>query len=258
MSRPGGAYSTSVLSPDLLPSPLHHAAERVFPHASLRGLLTFAPPDAESLVDIVDGATGILLAINAAKITRADPAIVEIATVHVGYPDGIGAVLALRRKGIPARRVPGADVWLPIIDRYAGGRSFYLIGGTDEVVRIVAEKLVARHPGLRLWFRSGYVHTAEREALAEDLRRRRPDFVFVAMGSPRQEILMQELYAVHPAVYFGLGGSFDIYAGKKTRAPAWLRRVGLEGAYRLMREPRRLGQLPTLLRFVGLLVTGRL
>lgn len=238
-------------------SPLHGTALVTFPHASLHGLITFAPPGSTALLDILDGAHGILLAINADKIARADPVVVDLAATQLGYPDGIGAVLALRRQGIRARRMPGADLWLAIIDRYAGRRSVYLIGGTDEVVRLVAQKLNDRHPGMSLWSRSGYLSSLEEEQLAQELRSRRPDFVLVAMGSPRQEVLMQRLYAAHPAVYMGLGGSFDIYAGKKARAPRWLRQTGLEWSYRLLREPARLRALPALLKFVVLLASGR-
>ena len=234
------------------------AASGAFLHASLQGLTTFAPPREAALVELLDGRSGILVAINAEKIARHDPAIAEVTSLHLGYPDGVGAVLALRRRGIRAHRMPGADLWLTIIARYGIRRSFYLIGGTEEVIQAVAEKLTNQNPEMRLWTRNGYVSEGELQHLEHELCSLRPDFVFVAMGSPKQEILMRRLYSIHPAVYVGLGGSFDIYAGTKSRAPRWLQQIGLEGAYRLLREPRRLDQLPTLFRFVALLATGRL
>jgi len=205
----------------------------------------------------VDEACGVLIAINAEKIARADPVIVELAATQLGYPDGIGAVLALRRQGIRAKRIAGADLWLALIDRHAGKRSFYLVGGTDEIARLVAQRLTERHPTITLWSRSGYLSSLEQEQLGDELRIRRPDFVLVAMGSPRQEMLMKRLYAAHPAVYMGLGGSFDIYAGRKARAPRWLREAGLEWSYRLLREPARLRKFPTFMKFLALLASGR-
>lgn len=243
--------------PSRVPSPLHAAAMETFPHAALHGLTTFAPPSVARLVDLLDGRSGILVAINAEKIARVDPVIAQLASCHVGYPDGIGAVLALRRRGIRARRMAGADLWLRVIRRYAAERSFYLVGGTDEVIEKVARKLIQRHPGLRLRARSGFLSVDDEEQIERDLRDSRPDFVLVAMGSPRQELLMQRLYAIHPAVYVGLGGSFDVFAGIKRRAPRWVQEIGLEWAYRLVREPARLRRLPTYLRFVTLLGTGR-
>ena len=154
--------------------------------------------------------------------------------------------------------MPGVDLWLRILERYAGERSFYLIGGTEEVVTIVAEKLSRRHPAVQIHHRNGYLRPGDRERLEEDLQRHRPDFVFVAMGSPRQEVLMASLYAAHPAVYLGLGGSFDVYAGRKARAPRRVQRMGLEWAYRLIRERGRIRRLPAILRFAAMLGTGRL
>ena len=245
-------------APGEVPSPLHHAASERFPSSALNGIVTFAPASMDALVEAAGAGPGILVAVNAEKIARADPVTVNIAANHLAYPDGIGAVMALRRHGISGRRVAGADLWLALIDRYAGSRSFYLLGATEAVVRTVAERLTKRHPGIRLSFRSGYMSAADEAQLTEQLLDERPDFVLVAMGSPRQELLMQRLYATHPAVYIGLGGSFDIFAGAKRRAPRWLQDRGLEWAYRLGREPARLRRLPTYLRFVALLGSGRI
>jgi UDP-N-acetyl-D-mannosaminouronate:lipid I N-acetyl-D-mannosaminouronosyltransferase len=211
-----------------------------------------------ALLDLLEHNTGILVAINAEKIARAESGGPALTAAHLGYPDGIGAVLALRRVGIAAHRMPGADLWLQIFDRFAARRAFYLVGGHEEVVRAVATRLQDRAPGARLWYRDGYMTDAEVDDLLADVRSRQPDFVFVAMGSPQQELLMQRLYAAHPAVYMGLGGSFDIFAGRTSRAPAWLRRAGLEGVYRVLSEPTRFRRVPALMRFVALLGAGRL
>jgi UDP-N-acetyl-D-mannosaminouronate:lipid I N-acetyl-D-mannosaminouronosyltransferase len=239
-------------------SPLRAAALATFAHASLRGLSTFAPPTEEALVQLVGSGPGMLLAVNAEKIAARDPTIVRLSHAQVGYPDGMGAVLALRRRGVRATRIPGADLWLSILERYAGKRSFYLVGSTKQVVTLVAEKLARRYPGLNLHARDGYFGAGDRERLQDDLKRKRPDFVFVAMGSPRQELLIASLYDAHPAVYLGLGGSFDVYGGRKRRAPRRLQQMGLEWAYRLIREPGRIRRLPTMIRFLVLLGLGRL
>jgi UDP-N-acetyl-D-mannosaminouronate:lipid I N-acetyl-D-mannosaminouronosyltransferase len=229
----------------------------LFPHASIRGLTTFAPPGAAGLAEVLDGSAGILVAINAEKIAHADPLITGLTARHLAYPDGIGAVLALRRRGIPANRTAGADLWLTILRRYAAERSFLLVGGSEEVIRAVSKRLLGQYPGIRLRSRNGYLSEADVQALAAEIGEWRPDFVFVAMGSPRQEILMDRLFSEHPAVYMGLGGSFDIYAGRKARAPRWVQGIGMEWAYRLLREPVRLRRLPGYLRFAAMLAMGR-
>ena len=80
----------------------------------------------------------------------------------------------------------------------------------------------------------------EKLALIEDIAARKPDVVFVAMGSPRQELLMEEMLSRHQAVYQGLGGSFDVYTGRVKRAPVWWQEHGLEWLYRLINDPSRI------------------
>src|SRR4029079_16504475 len=99
----------------------------LFPHASIRGLTTFAPPGAAGMADMLDGNAGILVAINAEKIANASPLIADLTARHLGYPDGIGAVLALRRRGIQATRMAGADLWLTILRPCAGERAPLLV-----------------------------------------------------------------------------------------------------------------------------------
>lgn len=237
---------------------MREAAARQFRNASLRGLTTFAPPSADALVDVVAAGSGILVAVNAEKIVMADSTIAALTAIHVGYPDGIGAVWALRRRGIRATRIAGADLWLTMVERYAGTRKFYLIGSTQDVVTTVARRLQREHPGIELRYRDGFLELGDQDRLEADLRAWAPGFVLVAMGSPRQEELIARLYKVHAAIYMGLGGSFDIFAGTKKRAPAWLQRMGLEWSYRLLREPARLRRVPAFVRFVRILAMGRL
>ena len=86
---------------------------------------------------------------------------------------------------------------------------------------------------------------------------KRPDIVFVAMGSPAQEILMSEMLARHRAVYQGLGGSSDVYTGKVKRAPQWWLDHNLEAAYRLLRQPKRLKRDIVYLKFIWWLMLNK-
>ena len=78
------------------------------------------------------------------------------------------------------------------------------------------------------------------------------------MGSPKQEILMQEIQEIHPAIYQGLGGSFDVYAGHVQRAPDWWIRNNLEWAFRLFKQPSRIKRQIHLVRFLWLLFLKRI
>ena len=103
-------------------------------------------------------------------------------------------------------------------------------------------KLEKEFPGINIvGARDGYIRSdEERRALIDDVVAKKPDVVFVAMGSPKQEFLMSEMLARHKAVYQGLGGSFDVYTGKVARAPKWWIDHNLEAAYRLLRQPKRI------------------
>ena len=218
----------------------------------------FRPHERGAVIALAGSANGILVAVNAEKYARADPALQAIANANLAYPDGMGAVLALRRLGVRARRIAGADLWLRLVEQHARDRSFYLVGAKGPVIEAVARKLRQRYPGIELRFRHGYLEPGDVERLYDEFHALRPQIVLVGMGSPQQEILMSRLYSAHPALYMGIGGSFDVFVGRKPRAPKPIQRIGLEWAYQFAREPRRLRRLPAYLKFAFLLAAGRL
>lgn len=79
--------------------------------------------------------------------------------------------------------------------------------------------------------------------------------VFVAMGSPKQELLMEEIQHRHKAIFQGLGGSFDVYTGHVERAPKWWVNHNLEFAYRLLKEPKRIKRQIHLIKYAWWLIT---
>ena len=87
---------------------------------------------------------------------------------------------------------------------------------------------------------------------------KKPDVVFVAMGSPKQELLMEEIQRQHRAIFQGLGGSFDVYTGHVQRAPKWWVEHNLEFAYRLIKEPKRLKRQIHLIRYAWWLLIKKL
>ena len=209
----------------------------------LRNVEVYPFDSVGSLIDYADSHKGILVAINAEKILNANPRTLEIINNNIAYCDGSGAVLAARQKGAgQACKIAGCELWLHIVDRFHDSKSFYIIGAKKAVNDATVAKLRESYPGIRIvGHRDGYIRSAEeRQALIDDVAEKAPDVVFVAMGSPAQELLMQEMLARHKAVYQGLGGSFDVYTGNVRRAPRWWIDHNMEFAYRLIRQPKRI------------------
>ena len=209
----------------------------------LRNVEVYPFRSADDLIDYADEHKGILVAVNAEEILNANEVTLPIINGNIAYCDGSGAVLAAHQKGAPqAVKIAGCELWLKIVERFAGKRSFYIIGGKKAVNDATVERLRHDYPGIDIvGHRDGYLRTAdERRALIDDVAVSKPDVVFVAMGSPAQEILMSEMLARHKAIYQGLGGSFDVYTGTVKRAPKWWIDHNAEFAYRLIRQPKRI------------------
>lgn len=228
----------------------------------LNGVMVYPFAAVQDLVDYVSERKGILVAINAEKILHATPQTRSIINRNIGYCDGIGAVMAVKKKGYKdAIKIPGCELWLKIIaNTYNKGLSYYFVGGVQDVIEKTVAKLQDEYDGIKIaGYRNGYISSEEEKlALISDIARKKPDVVFVAMGSPKQELLMEEIYKLHPAIYQGLGGSFDVYVGNVQRAPKWWIDHNLEFAYRLIKQPSRLKRQIHLVRFLYLNLRGKI
>ena len=193
----------------------------------------------------------ILIAMNAEKIMKKDEKLKRIINNNIGYTDGFGAVLALKAKGLKAVKLPGSELWLDIIQRFEKTKTFYFVGSTNSVIENTVKKLKKEFPHIKvIGYQDGFFKGNDKEKLIEKLKVLKPDVVFVAQGSPRQEFLMDELISHHEALYMGLGGSFDIYGGEKKRAPKLFLKLELEWLYRLLKEPTRVGRQFALIKFL--------
>ncbi len=215
---------------------------------TIDGVKIYPFSSSTELINYVDGHKAMLVAVNAEKILHATQHTREIINNNIGYSDGIFTVQALKQKGAKnAVKIPGCELWLDIIEHFKDDRTFYLVGAKQEVIDATVEKLKASYPKLNIvGYRNGYIKTdEERAALIDDIAQKKPDVVFVAMGSPKQELLMSEMQQRHKAIYQGLGGSFDVFTGNVKRAPKWWVDHKIEFAYRLFKEPSRIKrQLP--------------
>ena len=180
---------------------------------------------------------------------------------NIGYTDGIGAVWALRNHGFKkATKIPGCELWLEIIKKFYKEKTFYLIGSKSEVIGKTVKKLKQEYSGIKILnYRNGYIKSEEEKFhLINDIQTKKPDIVFVAAGSPYQELLMNEMLSHHQALYMGLGGSFDVFTGFVKRAPDFWLRYHLEWLYRLLYQPSRFKRQIHLVRFVYLNLLGRI
>ena len=154
---------------------------------SLNGVEIFPFDSEQQLLHYVDTHKGILVAINAEKILHATEQTRAIINRNIGYCDGAGAQMALKQKGYKdACKIPGCELWLKIITRFYKEKTFYLVGGKPQIVNETVEKLCSKYQDIRIvGYRNGYIKTdEEKRRLIDDIVEKKPDVVFVAMGSP--------------------------------------------------------------------------
>jgi UDP-N-acetyl-D-mannosaminouronate:lipid I N-acetyl-D-mannosaminouronosyltransferase len=226
----------------------------------INGIKTYFFSSRRELIDLAFAERKSLIAVNAEKILHANCKTKDLFRRNIGFSDGIGAVWALRRKGFKnAVKIPGCELWLDIIGTARQDKTFYLVGAQQEVIEKTVSSLQNQFPGIKIVnYRNGYLRNGlDRQDLINDIVLRRPDVVFVAMGSPKQEELIEEMQNAHPAVYLGLGGSFDVYVGAVKRAPEWWVRHNLEWSYRLIKQPSRIARQIRLVKFAWMLMTGK-
>lgn len=170
-------------------------------------------------------------------------------------PDGVPMVWLARWNGFEnVDRVYGPDLMLEIFRRsQETGETHFLFGGGDGVVDHLAEEMCGKYPGVKIVgkvtppFRP--LTEDEEDDLLAELQEKRPHFFWVGLSTPKQEKFMHELLSKYPRIcadwphgmiMFGVGAAFDFHAGLVRQAPSWIQRMGMEWAFRLIMEPRRL------------------
>lgn len=163
-------------------------------------------------------------------------------------PDGIGVVYSAKIQGTPLKeRVPGIEFAADMLAclNKTGGR-LYLLGAKPGVAEEAGQRILSQYPNITLCgVQDGYFK--DEEAVLLKVAAARPDLLFVCLGAPKQEKWMVR-WGRHTGARLavGLGGALDVFAGTVERAPESWRRLGLEWAYRLKKEPRRAGRMAKL------------
>ena len=172
----------------------------------------------------------------------------------VCIPDGVGLLWAARYLGQPLpERVTGSDGVPKIAERAAReGWRLYLLGAAPGIAEKAAKVLQMRYPGLQIaGLYSGSPAPEEEDAIVERVNASDADILFVAYGAPNQDKwIARNLPRLQVSMAMGVGGTFDFIAGIVPRAPLWMQRAGLEWLFRLYLQPRRIGRMMRLPRFV--------
>ena len=170
----------------------------------------------------------------------------------LALPDGIGIILASKFLGISLRgRIPGVDL-VENLCREVSVRPITVsfVGGRPGIAERTAECLKKIYPSLKVKFSGQEITNFD--------KLRGTDILFVAFGSPKQEFWIAENLKKLPVkVAIGVGGSFDMISGEVKRAPIFVRKLGLEWAYRLIKQPWRAKRQLSLLKFISLVAKER-
>lgn len=158
--------------------------------------------------------------------------------------DGMPIVWAAKILGNPLKeRIAGIDLMERLIELSVHKRyRLFFLGAKEDIVNEVFRIYRERFPELQIaGFRNGYWKPEEEENVVEHIRNTRADILFIAMSSPKKEFFIKKyLHTMCVPFVMGVGGSFDVVAGKIRRAPKWMQEIGLEWLFRLLQEPRRL------------------
>ena len=194
------------------------------------------------------------------------PPLSEALSKGLVEPDGMPLVWLGRRTGVPVERVCGPDFMPALIERGLDlGRSHFFYGGAPGVPEALAASLASRYPGMRV---SGTLSppfrplTAEEaESIAAQIDAAEPDYVWVGLGTPKQDLwIADNRPRLRVPVLLAVGAAFDVHSGRHRRAPRWMQRSGTEWIHRLATEPRRLAgrYTTTNARFIGLVLKERI
>lgn len=187
------------------------------------------------------------VAINVAKLVkmRRDPELRrDVTSSQIVGVDGMGILWGARALGIHVpERVPGVDLMERLLAVcVAEGFRPYFLGATEEVIERAAAEAQRRWPGLRFaGYRDGYFRPKQEPAVVAHIQESMADCLFVGMPTPRKERFLHRYRPVLGVPFImGVGGGFDILAGKTARAPAAVQQAGFEWLYRIYQEPRRM------------------
>ena len=189
-----------------------------------------------------------LIGVPAVVAAKESPQIAEIyESASFAAIDGMPLVKMARKKGFLCERCAAPDIMgMMFEESIIQKKTNYFYGGkNDEVLKLLRENLEKQFPNIRIagMFSPPFRPLTEEEdkELCDEINKIHPDFIWVGIGAPKQEIWMKEHREKIPgSVMLGVGAGFDFYAGTLAKAPKWMEKACLEWLYRLLKEPKRL------------------
>ncbi|MFP7297238.1 WecB/TagA/CpsF family glycosyltransferase [Neobacillus niacini] len=175
-------------------------------------------------------------------------------------PDGIGVIIASKMIGDPlSERIAGYDLLIELLKvGNEKGWSAYFLGAKKEVVEKAVHNVKTNYPHLKIaGWNDGYFDWASSH-ISDEIKEKKPDLIFVALGFPKQEIWISEnIESFDKGLFMGVGGSFDVLAGEVKRAPVAWQKMNVEWLYRLIQQPSRWKRMLVLPQFVYKVFVGK-
>ena len=173
-------------------------------------------------------------------------------------PDGVGTIMASKLvKPVIKEKIAGIDLMKTLLRKCEKEeKSVYLLGTSQETLDTCIVNIKKKHPNLNIvGSRNGFFDLDNAEDIVEDIIDVKPYALFVAIGCPRQEkFILKYIDKIPATIFMGVGGSFDVIAGKVKRAPKWMISLGLEWLYRVFKEPHRIKRLGSIPKFLWLVI----
>lgn len=198
-----------------------------------------------------------VVTLNSEMVIRSqnDPNLAKIIQkAELVIPDGSGVIFYLWRRGKHQKRYPGIELASSLLENLGREGEKNLIafyGGSAEVSQKAVKYWQEKIPNISLIANHGFLSDTEQKEWEKTLQKQQPKLILVGLGVPRQEKwITTHRYLCPNSVWIGVGGSFDIWAGVKKRAPKWICNCHLEWLYRLYQEPWRWRRMVALPKFL--------
>ena len=175
-------------------------------------------------------------------------------------PDGIGVIAAGRIIKQPFKeKIAGIEVMEEILKQSEkNGMKVYMLGAEERVLKEAALECTIRYGALIKGYHSGYFSLENCQEIIDDINGSAADVLLVGMGCPRQELFIARYrHLLKCNIMMGVGGSFDVLAGKVKRAPRWMISIGMEWLYRVINEPARIVRLTSIPKFLFKVMLNR-
>ena len=177
-------------------------------------------------------------------------------------PDGVGTVIASKFLGTPVNeKIAGIEVLAKLLKKAEKeGKKVYFLGSKKDILNVCIENVIESYPELKIsGYHNGFFDLENCNEIIKSINENKTDYLFIAMGCPRQEIFIKKyMKDLNCQVFMGVGGSFDVIAGNVQRAPRWMINLGMEWLYRTIKEPFRIKRLQSIPKFLFIVLKTKM